>query len=85
MDYPPEFTPYLHVDIEYLYKIYAGQMTHKEDKRAIQITVTPVELWDAPDSEYERLKKPGQPEEKDITKLQEVIDYLNEHITDETK
>ena len=66
MEYPPEFTNTRHSDIEYLYKIYAGEMSHRDDKKAINITVKPVHMWDATDEQREELEKPNNEDEIEV-------------------
>jgi hypothetical protein len=70
MSYPPEFTTNLHTDIEYLYKIYAGYMMHRDDKKAIHITVTPIKR-EFESGEVQKqyridLLKPNHPDELDL-------------------
>lgn len=72
MEYPPEFTNWHHSDIEYFYKIYAGEMSHKHDQKAITITYKPVSMWDATDEQREELVKPHNEDETNVLDDEEV-------------
>lgn len=63
MKYPPSFATDLSCDIEYLYKIYAGEMEHLHDKKYIKITVQPVKLRDATPKEFEAISQPNTKDE----------------------
>jgi len=66
MEYPPEFTDGYHVDIEYLYKIYAGLRRSKQDIQAWHITVMPVNIGNSGREEMEALFAPYHQDEKDL-------------------
>lgn len=87
MEYPPEFTTGFHADIEYLYKVYAWMMSHKNDKKPIKITFMPVSMRDKTHKQMKDLEAPNHPDEKDVLEylIEKKDKPTNEYYTQEDK